>query len=53
MKGYDIAIRLAPDFADAYINRADTREEVRETLKVQLKTMIQRFVSAQMMPLSM
>ncbi len=28
MKGYDTAIRLAPDFADAYINRADTRERL-------------------------
>lgn len=28
IKGYDTAIRLAPDFADAYINRADVREEL-------------------------
>lgn len=28
IKDYDTAIRLAPDFADAYINRADAREEL-------------------------
>ena len=28
IKDYDTAIRLAPDFADAYINRANAREEL-------------------------
>ena len=28
IKDYDTAIRLAPDFADAYINRADAKEEL-------------------------
>ena len=28
IKGYDTAIRLAPDFADAYLNRGDTRKKL-------------------------
>ena len=30
MKGFDTAIRLAPDFADAYIKRGDVRKEMRD-----------------------